>query len=118
MDAISPWKDTKTESKDTIDESLFRGESHTSMGSQEITIPIDNPEDPNYNATDKDSGQQSDVPLQIQILENAVEQEDKSESSEKSEHHLIDPVDVQNQTDNDADSEGMNCVHVQQDSVC
>lgn len=106
MDAISPWKDTKTESKDTIDESLFRGESHTSMGSQEITIPIDNMEDPNYNATDKDSGQQSDVPLQNQILENAVEQEDKSESSEKSEHHLIDPVDVQNQTDNDADSEG------------
>lgn len=118
MDAISPWKDTKTENKDIIDESLYRGESHASIGSQEITIPIDTPEDPNYNATDKKSSQQSNVQVQNQILEHAVEQEDKSVCSEKSDHHLVDPVDVQNQTDNDADSEGMNCVHVQQDSVC
>lgn len=32
MDVIFLWKDIKIESKDTIDESLFRGESYIFMG--------------------------------------------------------------------------------------
>lgn len=107
MDAMSPWKDTSLGNKEVIDESLYRGESHLSTGSQDITIPRHTQEtdDSKDNASSQESQQLHD-PVQDQDLDHTVEQEDHSDTSDKTEQLLENPVDVQNQTDNDADSEG------------
>nr|XP_022296182.1 cyclin-dependent kinase 12-like [Crassostrea virginica] len=106
MDAMSPWKDTSLGNKEVIDESLYRGESHLSTGSQDITIPRHTQEtdDSKDNASSQESQQLHD-PVQDQDLDHTVEQEDHSDTSDKTEQLLENPVDVQNQTDNDADSE-------------
>ena len=112
MDAMSPWKDTSLGNKEVIDESLYRGESHLSTGSQDITIPRHTQEtdDSKDNASSQESQQLHD-PVQDQDLDHTVEQEDHSDTSDKTEQLLENPVDVQNQTDNDADSEGLNPGH-------